>query len=150
MRDKYYGHQCYQIHSAHEELQHQNDDIRSGSCFNLVDSFTREEIEVEFILNCLFAESQIQNTPDALNIMANSVLEFIWKIGERSAFYTTVHYRQKLRVYSGLRSKESSFNDFIWAFLNRDYKETLCVANNVLFQESEAGQKMSISEGRLS
>ena len=79
--NKYYGHQCYRICFAHEELQHGNDDIRSGNRFDLVDSFTREEIEVEFILDCLFAESQIQKTPDALNIMANSVLNFICKIG---------------------------------------------------------------------
>ena len=53
--DKYYGHQRYQICFAHEELRHQNDDIRSRNHFNLVDSFTREEIEVEFILNCLLS-----------------------------------------------------------------------------------------------
>ena len=91
-----------------------------------------EKRQVEFILNCLFAESQIQKTPDALNIMANSVLEFIWKIGEQSV-YSTIHYRQKLKVYGSLRSKESSFDDFIWAFLDRDYKETVYVANNVLY-----------------
>ena len=129
--DKYYGHQHHQIHFAHEELQCRNNDIRSGSHFNLVNTFTREEIEVEFILDCLFADSQIQRTPDALNIMANSVLEFICKIGEQSVYYTTVHYQQKLKVYGGLQSKESSFNDFIWVFLDWDYKETVCVANNV-------------------
>ena len=130
--DKHYGHRCYRIDFAHEELQHQNDDVRSGSHFDLVNTFTREETEVEFILDCLFTESQIQRTPDALNIMANSVLKFIWKIGEQSVYYTTVCYQQKLKVYGSLRSKESSFNDFIWAFLNRDYRETMCVQCVVL------------------
>ena len=151
--NKYYGHWCYQIHFAYAELQHQNDDVSSGNHFDLIDSFTREEIEVEFILDCLFTESQIQKTMDALNIMANSVLEFIWKIGEWSVLYTTVHYWQKLKVYGGLQNEESSFDNFIWAFLDQNYKETVCVANNVFItmhcQENEAGQKMSISEGRL-
>ena len=110
------------------------------SCFNLVNTFTREEIEVKFILNCLFAESQIQRTPDALNIMANSVLKFIWKIGEQSVYYTTVHYQQKLKVYGCLQSKESSFDDFIWAFLDRE-KETVCVANNVLYHRALLGER---------
>ena len=73
--------------------------------------------------------------------MANSVLEFIWKIGERSVYYTTVHYRQKLKVYGSLQSKESSFDDFIWAFLDRDYKETMCVANNVLYHHAMLGDR---------
>ena len=154
MLSKYYGHWCYQICFAHEELWRQNDDVWSTRCFDLVNLFTREEIEVEFILNCLFAESQIQNIPDALNIMANSVLKFIWKIGEQSVFYTNVCYQQKLRVYDGLQNQESSFDNFIWAFLDQDYKETVYVANNVLYHYTlpgeQAGQKMSVSEGRLS
>ena len=140
MLNKYYGHRHYRICFAHEELQCGNHDVQSWSHFNLVNSFTREEIEVEFILNCLFTESQIQKTPDSLNIMANSVLEFIWKIGEQSVYYTTVHYQEKLKVYSSLQSKESSFNDFIWAFLDWDYKETVYVANNVLYRHALPGE----------
>ena len=71
--------------------------------------------------------------------MANSVLKFIWKIGEQSVYYTTVHYRQKLKVYGSLQSKESSFDDFIWAFLDRGYKEALCVAINVLYHHTLLG-----------
>ena len=73
--------------------------------------------------------------------MANSILESIWKIGERSVYYTTAHYQQKLKVYGSLQSKESSFNDFIWAFLDRDYKETVCVANNVLYHCTLLGEQ---------
>ena len=42
-----------------------------------MDSYTREEIEVEFVLDCLYAESKNQRTTEAHNIMAVSVLEFI-------------------------------------------------------------------------
>ena len=62
----------------------------------------REEIEVEFILDCLYAKNKTQKTTDALNIMANSVLEFIWKIGDQSTLYTTDSYQQKLKMYDGL------------------------------------------------
>ena len=55
--------------------------------------------------------------------------------------YTTIHYRQKLKVYGSLQSKESSFDDFIWAFLDWDYKETVCVANNVLYRCALLGEQ---------
>ena len=131
--DKYYGHQHYQIHFAHAELQCQNEDIQSGNHFNLVDSFTREEIEVEFILDYLFTESQVQKTMDALNIMENSALEFIWKIGDQSMHYTTDSYQQKLKIFGSLWTRESSFNNFIRAFVDWNFKEALSVTNNVLF-----------------
>ena len=73
--------------------------------------------------------------------MANSVLKSIWKNGERSVFYTTVCYQQKLKVYGGLRNEESSFDNFIWAFLDRNYKETVCVANNVLYHCTLPGEQ---------
>ena len=90
-------------------------------------------LEVECILDCLFAKSKIQKTTDTLNIMANSVLEFIWKIDEWSELYTTETYRQKLRIFGGLQSKESTFDNFIWAFVDQNFKEALCIANSVLF-----------------
>ena len=46
----------------------------------MVDHYTREEIKVEFILDYLFAESRIQRSTEACDIMATSVLEFISKI----------------------------------------------------------------------
>ena len=118
-----------------------DDDVWSGNHLNLVDLFTREEIEVEFILDCLFAESQIQKTTDALNIIANSVLEFFWKIGEWSEYYTTVCHWQKLRVHGSLQSKESSFNNFIWAFVNWNFKEALYITNNVLYCQAPTGEQ---------
>ena len=57
-----------------------NADVISGRRNDLIDNYTREEIEVEFILNCLYAESRNQRTQEAHNIMATSVLEFISKI----------------------------------------------------------------------
>ena len=73
--DKYYGHQHYRIHFAHAELQCQNDDVQSGNHHELVNTYTREQIEVEYILDCLFTKSKIQKSPDAHNILANSILE---------------------------------------------------------------------------
>ena len=51
---------------------------------DLINSYPREEIEVEFILNCLYAESKNKITGEAHNIMAMSVLEFILKIPGQS------------------------------------------------------------------
>ena len=66
--DKYYGHQCYRIHFLMK-----SSDIEM--IFDLgVTLIWWTQIEVEFILNCLFTKSQIQRTPDALNLLANSVL----------------------------------------------------------------------------
>ena len=69
---------------------------------------TREEIEVKYILDCLFAKSKIQKSPDALNIMANS--------GDWRDLYTTQTYWRKLKTFGGLLSRDSSFDNFIWAF----------------------------------
>ena len=95
--------------------------------------YTREEIEVEYILDCLFAESKIQKTPEVYNILANSILEFIWKISDWSDLYTTKTYWQKLKMFGGPQSRHSSFDDFIWAFTDQNFWEALCVANSVLF-----------------
>ena len=68
------------LHFAGEELERGNADVISGGRNDLIDSYTREEIEVEFILDCMFAKSKNQRTTEAHDIMATSVLEFISKI----------------------------------------------------------------------
>ena len=55
-------------------------DVVSGGRNDLIDSYTREEIEVEFILDCVFAKSKNQRSTEAHDIMAMSVLEIISKI----------------------------------------------------------------------
>ena len=62
---------------------------------------TREEIEVEYILDCLYAELKVQSLPDVQDVLANSVLEFIWKIGDHSDQYTC---RKKLQLFGALQS----------------------------------------------
>ena len=44
----------------------------------------REEIEVKYILNYLYAKLQVKLLTDVQDVLANSVLEFIWKIGNCS------------------------------------------------------------------
>ena len=51
-------------------------------------------------------------------MLANSVLEFIWKIGNHSDQYTTDIHRKKLQLFGVLKSQQSSFDDFVWAFLD--------------------------------
>ena len=131
--DKYYGHRRYCIQFAHKELRRRNSDARAGRWPDLVDLYTREEIEVEYVLDCFYAEYHIQRTPDAYNILANSILKFIWKIAGRSMDYTTLNFWNKLKKYGGLWHRTSCFNDFIWAFNNKWYDEVLSIANGVLF-----------------
>ena len=100
--DKYYGHRRYRIQFAHEELKRRNFDARAGRQPDLVDLYTREEIKVEYVLDCFYAECCVQRTPDAHNSLANSVLKFIWKIAGRSMDYTTLNYQNKLKKYGGL------------------------------------------------
>ena len=80
----------------------QNNDTQLRNCFDLIDTYTREEIKVEYILDCLYAELKVQSLPDIQDVLANSVLEFIWKIGNRSNLYTTETYR-KLQLFGVLR-----------------------------------------------
>ena len=94
--NKYYGHQNYRLHFAGEELQRRNADVISGGRNDLIDNYTREEIEVEFILDCLYVRSKNQRTTEAHNIMAMSVLEFISKIPVRSDLYTTSVSRDRI------------------------------------------------------
>ena len=81
---------------AGEELKRQNADVISRGRNNFIDSYTREEIEDEFILNYLHAESKNQRTTEADNIMATSVLEFIFKIPGQNDMYTTLVFRSRL------------------------------------------------------
>ena len=62
----------------------------------MVDNYAQEEIEVEFILDCLFAESKNQKSTEAHDIMTTSVLKFIPKISDRSDLYTTPVFRERL------------------------------------------------------
>ena len=94
-------------------------------------SYTREEIKVEFILNCLFAESRNQRSREACDIMVTSVLEFVSKISCRSDLYTTTvfHGRQ-----GWVQSVKTAFDEFILAFRDRRHQDCLSVAQDVLFQ----------------
>ena len=85
----------------------------------MVDNYTREEMEVEFILNCLFAESKNQRSTEAHNIMAMSVLEFISKISGQSDLYTTPVFRDRL---GWIETQTTAFNEFIWAFRDKRLK----------------------------
>ena len=91
--DKYYGHRHYQIHFGHAELERWNFGpcLRAGS--HLKEMYTQEE--VEYILDSLYTELQQQPSTDVQNVLANSVLEFIWRIADRSIWYTTDTYRRK-------------------------------------------------------
>ena len=113
--------------------QHQNNDARLKNCFDLINTYTREEIEVEYILDCLYAELWVQSSPDVQDVLANSMLGCIWKIGNCSSLYTTETYRNKLQLFGVLQSQQSSFDDFVWAFSDRNYQQVRSVANSVLF-----------------
>ena len=90
--NKYYGHRHYRLYFAGEELKRQNADVISGERNDLINSYTREEIEVKFIFDCLYAESRNQGTLETHNIMVTSVLDFISKIPGQSDMYTTPIY----------------------------------------------------------
>ena len=61
--------------------------------------YTQEEIEVEYILDSLYAELQQQPSTDVQNVLANSVLEFIWRIADCSIRYTMDAYWRKLSLF---------------------------------------------------
>ena len=104
------------------ELQRWNADVISGGRHDLIDDYTREKIEVEFILNCLCAESKNQKTLEAHNIMTTSVLEFISKIPGQSDEYTTPVFRDRIDRSQTLAL---AFNEFIWAFRDRRHNDCL-------------------------
>ena len=59
----------------------------------------REEVKVDYILDSLYAELQWQLLTDIQNVLANSILEFIWKIADHSIRYTTDAYWRKLQLF---------------------------------------------------
>ena len=105
MLDKYYGHCHYHLQFVHADLQCQEDDTQSRNCLDLLSNYTREEIETEYILNCLYTELQVQGELDIQDTLAASVMEFIWKIRNRSEAYTTDAYRRKLEMFWGLQDE---------------------------------------------
>ena len=140
MLDKYYGHRHYQIHFAHAELECQNFGPcpRPGTC--LEEAYTQEEVEVEYILDSLYAELWQQPSTDVQNVLANSVLEFIWRIADHSIHYTTDAYQRKLSLFQVPQARQSNFNDFVWALLDQNFKQVRRVANSVLFQWALPGE----------
>ena len=72
--------------------------------FDLIDTYTREEIKVQYILDCLYAELKVQSLPDVQDVLANSVLEFIWKIGDCSDLYATETCGKELQLFGVLQS----------------------------------------------
>ena len=141
MLNKYYGHRRYRIWFAPEELKRRNSDARAGRWLDLVDLYTREEIKVEYVLDCFYAECCIQRTLDAHDILANNILKFKWKIAGRSTDYTTLVFWNKLKKYGGLRCRTSCFDDFIWAFNDKRYDGVLSIADGVLFRHLPPGDR---------
>ena len=97
--DKYYSHRHYQIHFAHTKLECRNFGPcrRASSC--LKETYTWEEIEVKYILDSLYAELQQQPSTDMQNVLANSILEFIWRIADHSIRCTMDAYQRKLSLF---------------------------------------------------
>ena len=112
--------------------------MRNG--LDLEETYTREEIEVEYILDCLYAKLQVQLSTDLQNVLANSILEFIWKIADCSSLYTTEMYRRKLQLFGVLQSRQPSFDNFVWAFLDQNYQQVQSITNNVLFRQALPGE----------
>ena len=127
--DKYYGHQNHRLCFAGSELKKQNAHVIIGWRKDLVDCYTQEEIKVKFILNCLFAESKNKRLTEAHDIMATSVLEFIFKISGQSDLYTTPVFRDRL----GWIQTQTAFDKFISAFRDKRNKDCLSVAQDLLF-----------------
>ena len=57
-----------------------NADVLTRGRKDLVDYYTQEEIEVKFILDCLFTENRNRMSRYVHDIMVTSVLKFISKI----------------------------------------------------------------------
>ena len=85
--------------------------------------YMREEVELEYILDCLYPKLQIQLSTNVQNVQANSIFEFIWKIADCSIWYTTEMYRRKLRLFTVQQAQQSSFNDFVWTFLDQNFQQ---------------------------
>ena len=134
--NKYYGHPNHRLHFAVSELKKWNVDVISGERKDLVDNYIQEEIKVEFILDCLFAESKNQRSTEAHDIMAKSVLEFISKISGQRDLYTTPVFRDRL---GWIQSQTTAFSEFTWVFRDKRHKDCLSVAQDVLFQRMLPG-----------
>ena len=100
----------------------------------------KEEVKVKYILYSLYAELQVQPSTDIQNVLANSVLEFIWKIADHSIRYTTDAYQRKLQLFKVPKAQQSSFDDFVWTFLDQNFQQVWSVANSVLFQKALLGE----------
>ena len=61
------------------------------------------------------------------------MLEFLWKIGNRSNAYTTEAYQKKLQLFQGLQSKHLGFGNFVDGFMDGDHEKMRKVGNSVLF-----------------
>ena len=131
--DKYYGHRHYQIHFTHAELECRNFGPHPRTGIRLKETYTREEVEVEYILYSLYAELRQQPSTDVQNVLTNSVLEFIWRIVDHSIHYTTNAYWRKLLLFQVPQARQSSFDDFVWALLDQNFKQVQHIANSVLF-----------------
>ena len=95
--------------------------------------FTREEIKVEYILDSLYTELQVQLSTDVQKVLSNSILEFIWKIVDCSIRYTTDAFQRKLQLFMIPQARQSSFDDFVWALLDQNFQQVWSVANSILF-----------------
>ena len=133
--DKYYSHRYYQIHFAHAELKSQNIRPCSRASSHLKEMYTQEEVKVKYILNSLYAELQQQPLTDVQNVLANSILEFIWKIADHSIWYTSDVYQRKLQLFEVPQAQQSTFDDFAWALL-----ALLCLENEGCLQTPRSGR----------
>ena len=148
--DKYYGHRHYRIHFMHAKLERQNFRPHPRPGTRLEEAYTREEVEVEYILDSLYAELWQQPSTDVQNVLANSVLEFIWRIADCSICYTTDTYRRKLSLFQVPQAQQSSFDDFVWALLDRNFEQVRRVTvscSDGPCQENE-GYPLTLRSGR--
>ena len=122
---KNYGHWNHRLHFVGKELERQNSNVISGGRNDLIDSYTREEIKFEFILNCMNAKSKNKRTTEAHDIIAMSVLKFISKISGQSDMYTTPVFRSRLGL---IQTQTTAFDEFIRAFRDGRYKDCLSTA----------------------
>ena len=67
------------------------------------------------------------------------MLEFLWKIGNRSDAYTTEAHRKKLQLFQWLQSEHPGFANFVNGFVDRDHKKVRKVVNSVLFRRIPPG-----------
>ena len=49
----------------------------------------------------------------------------IWNIGDQSVLYTTDTYQQRFKMFDSLWTRESTFGNFVWAFVDWNFQEAL-------------------------